>query len=279
MIRRKVIKLFVCILCIIEIASPINSKAQQISDSSIVSQHLSLQEALHQLETLHKIRIFYQEDDLRDLKIDRILENTSPENDLETVLEHTNLGFLKYRDRSYILMPLQQLNQVFSASYYQALQNSRKLASTVETDQEDLVAGDSRSLSPNGQARVSGSVLQEEDSEPIIGATVAFTNLETGTITDENGEFSLEVPVGTHDILIKYVGFDHLFTKIHVYGDGVVSLNLREEAIDLEAITVRAQSADAGIERVQIGVTTIDLKISGKCLHFWEKPIWLKPCC
>ena len=51
MIRRKVIQFFVCILCIIEIASPVDSKAQQISDSSVVSQQLSLQEALHQLET------------------------------------------------------------------------------------------------------------------------------------------------------------------------------------------------------------------------------------
>ncbi len=260
MIRRKVIQFFVCILCIIEIASPVDSKAQQISDSSVVSQHLSLQEALHQLETQYKIRIFYLEDDLPDLKIDRILGNTYPESDLQKVIEQTNLGFLKYRDRSYILMPVQQLNQVFSASYYQALQDSRKLASTVATDQEDLVAGDSRSLSPSGQARVSGTVLQEEDSEPIIGATVAFTNLETGTITDEDGAFSLEVPVGTHDILVKYVGFDDLFTKIHVYGDGVVSLNLRDEAIDLEAVTVRAQAADAGVERVQIGVTTVDIK-------------------
>jgi hypothetical protein len=223
-------------------------------------QDLTLREVLTRLESQHQIRFFFREDDLPNQKIDVVLENSTLDEALQKILGPTSLGFVRYRAHHYILMPAQLVNQVYTASYYQALQQSKELVDASEPDEKDIVVGASRSLSSTGRAVVSGLVVEKKDNQPVIGATIAFTNLETGTITDENGHFSFEVPVGTHDILVKYVGFDDLFTKIHVYGDGEVHLNLREEAVNLEAVTVRAQSANASVENVQIGVATLDLK-------------------
>ena len=42
--------------------------------------------------------------------------------------------------------------------------------------------------------KVTGTVISAEDSEPIIGASVIVKGTTTGTVTDFDGAFSLDVP-------------------------------------------------------------------------------------
>ena len=61
------------------------------------------------------------------------------------------------------------------------------------------------------QTTVKGTVVTYEDNEPIIGASiqvVGATNI--GTITDMNGQFTLEVPAGKNTLKITYVGMEPL---------------------------------------------------------------------
>ena len=56
------------------------------------------------------------------------------------------------------------------------------------------------------QSRVSGKVTSAEDGQPIVGATVKVVGQKnTGTVTDVDGNFTLNVPTGAK-IEISYVG-------------------------------------------------------------------------
>ena len=44
------------------------------------------------------------------------------------------------------------------------------------------------------QTKVSGTVLSQEDGQPIIGAAVKVDGTSTGMLTDVNGRFSLAMP-------------------------------------------------------------------------------------
>ncbi len=46
------------------------------------------------------------------------------------------------------------------------------------------------------QTKVTGTVVSQEDGEPVIGASVLIQGQHTGTVTDANGHFSLTVPGG-----------------------------------------------------------------------------------
>ncbi|MGI6222630.1 MAG: SusC/RagA family TonB-linked outer membrane protein [Prevotella sp.] len=59
--------------------------------------------------------------------------------------------------------------------------------------------------------KVSGLVL-DEDGNPVIGATVKQMDGSVGTVTDVNGNYSLEVPIGSK-LIISYVGFESLTVK------------------------------------------------------------------
>ena len=55
------------------------------------------------------------------------------------------------------------------------------------------------------QTKVTGTVISQEDGEPIIGASVVVQGSKTGVVTDMNGQFSLSVPEGKK-IVISYIG-------------------------------------------------------------------------
>ena len=56
--------------------------------------------------------------------------------------------------------------------------------------------------------KVTGIVVFAEDSEPIIGASVAVKGTTMGTVTNLDGTFSLEVPNNIKTLVFSYVGMD-----------------------------------------------------------------------
>ena len=58
------------------------------------------------------------------------------------------------------------------------------------------------------QTKVTGTVLSQEDGQPIIGAAVKVVGTQTGALTDVNGVFSVSLPNGKKQLEISYLGFE-----------------------------------------------------------------------
>ena len=58
------------------------------------------------------------------------------------------------------------------------------------------------------QTKVSGTVLSQEDGQPVIGAAVKVVGTSTGLLTDVNGKFSLTLPAGKDQLEITYLGME-----------------------------------------------------------------------
>ncbi len=82
---------------------------------------------------------------------------------------------------------------------------------------------------------VRGNVISKTDGEPIIGASVYVTgNTTTGTMTDFDGNFMLEVPQNTESITISYIGFQSQQLK----PEAQMNVVLSEDAEMLEEFVV-----------------------------------------
>ncbi|MGM9706639.1 MAG: carboxypeptidase-like regulatory domain-containing protein [Prevotella sp.] len=46
------------------------------------------------------------------------------------------------------------------------------------------------------QTKVTGTVISQDDGEPVVGAAVKVVGTNIGTITDFNGKFSITLPAG-----------------------------------------------------------------------------------
>ena len=93
------------------------------------------------------------------------------------------------------------------------------------------------------QTKVTGTVLSQEDGQPIIGAAVKVDGTSTGMLTDVNGKFSLTLPEGKKTLTISYLGFQ---PKTVAAKNGM-RVFLKADATSLDEVVVTAM----GISRQQ----------------------------
>lgn len=74
------------------------------------------------------------------------------------------------------------------------------------------------------QRTVSGTVFDADTNDPLIGASVLVEGTTTGTISDIDGNFSLEVPEGATELAISYTGYQPKIVPIEGVSNVVVSL-------------------------------------------------------
>ena len=86
------------------------------------------------------------------------------------------------------------------------------------------------------QVSITGTVVQASDNEPIIGATVTVVGTKTGTATDFDGRFSLNVPSANSMLNISAIGMAPVTVKAQ---NGMV-VELNSNAQDLEEVVVVA---------------------------------------
>ena len=80
-------------------------------------------------------------------------------------------------------------------------------------------------------------VVYDETQTPIIGATVILkTDNTVGTITDNDGKFSLKVPEGNQILVISFIGMET--QEINVSGLNDITVVLKETQIQLGDVVV-----------------------------------------
>ena len=88
------------------------------------------------------------------------------------------------------------------------------------------------------QTKVTGTVVSYEDNEPIIGATIQVVgNAGVGTITDYDGNFTLDVPEGMKTLRITYVGMEPLEVAVSTK---TLRIQLRNDVHTLDEVVVVA---------------------------------------
>ena len=58
------------------------------------------------------------------------------------------------------------------------------------------------------QTQISGTVVSEEDGEPVIGASVLVEGTSVGAATDIDGKFTLTLPAGHTKLRVSYIGME-----------------------------------------------------------------------
>ena len=88
------------------------------------------------------------------------------------------------------------------------------------------------------QTKVTGTVVTYEDNEPIIGATIQVVGEQgIGTITDYDGNFTLDVPAGHKTLRITYIGMEPLDVAV---SSKPLRIQLRSDVNTLDEVVVVA---------------------------------------
>lgn len=215
---------------------------------------------LGQLEQDLNLKFYYQPDELPKRTISREFQKAPLSEVLTDLFRETSLGYMFYRDFAIIVAPQGIIDESFSSNYYQALDENLNDDENRSAKRRKIIIGDVGQMNPSGKATIKGLIKDAQSEEPIIGATVFFAELNSGSASDFDGNFEAEVPVGEYEVTVQYIGYEDVRKKIEVYSDGDMSFDMFKAAINLEEVVVRAQAADANVENVQIGVTRLEVK-------------------
>lgn len=107
------------------------------------------------------------------------------------------------------------------------------------------------------QRSISG-VIVDENSEPLVGASVLIKGTSSGTVSDENGMFQLNVPAGSDVLVVSYTGYESRDVTL----DGVsnsLNITLNPDRKILDEIVVTA----FGLERKRNDLSVSAQKVSG----------------
>lgn len=85
------------------------------------------------------------------------------------------------------------------------------------------------------QQKFSGKVISQDDNEPVVGASIMVVGTKTGTITDSEGNFQLDIPRGKQ-IKVSYIG---MRTATYTYKPGM-TITLVPDAKSLDDVMVVA---------------------------------------
>ena len=86
------------------------------------------------------------------------------------------------------------------------------------------------------QTQMTGTVVSGEDGEPIVGASVKVSGTKTGTITDVDGKFALNVPEGTK-LVVTYLGMLPKTVNASVSGAMKIKLDPDNKVLDEVVVT------------------------------------------
>ncbi len=82
---------------------------------------------------------------------------------------------------------------------------------------------------------VSGVVISASDNQPLIGVSVLVKGTSTGTMTDIDGKYSLNVKSGS-TIIFSYIGY--VKQEISTTGKNVINVTMKEDAQALDEVVV-----------------------------------------
>jgi hypothetical protein len=224
---------------------------------------LSFKEFVLSAEQNLKVKFFYDDEWVKDLK----LGEYAGSNTLQDILNNL------FREKSLFYFIDEAGNVVLTRNYSVKVSNkfSEKentflpptdYGSTADnqltTGNIFVEIGNPAERYKTGTVTVSGYVLNRDSREPVAGVTVFIQKLSTGTITNEYGFYTLAIPRGIHLIQFSFIGMKEKTINLNLYSSGELNIEMNSMLIPLKETVVSAQKSIT-LQRFEVGAEKINI--------------------
>lgn len=210
------------------------------------------------------VRFFYRDEWVKDLK----LQNYTGVNTLQGVLDNLFL------DKSIFYYIDESRNVIITKNFAVKLNKSetantetRFLAPTEYNDlrqdtnkQENtfMTLGNPADRYKPGKVTVNGYITSKDTKEPIAGVTVFVQELGSGTVSNEYGFYTLDLPRGFHQLHFTFIGLRARNISLNLNGPGELNVEMNSVMIPLKETIVSADKS-VTLQRMETGVEKINI--------------------
>ncbi|MFD1141271.1 TonB-dependent receptor domain-containing protein [Larkinella insperata] len=108
---------------------------------------------------------------------------------------------------------------------------------------------------------ISGYVRETGTNKPIAGASVFIRETRRGTTTDRQGFYTLTVSEGTYNLLFSHLGYLRFEQTVTVPPNrNLNNISLAPDTQLLNEVTVKTESPDRNVKKVELGVTQLPIQ-------------------
>lgn len=225
------------LLCFCHFLSGQESK----STTNDTLKYLNFEKFISLFEEKHQVRFYFDSERLQRKRINSDVLNLPFNQALGRIEKITGYSSVKKNTSSYILLPYESISQG-------------------QTTQNFVTIGNPLDYGKYSSAIIEGKILDGKTGDPLVGAVVSNEKLKINVNTDKAGNFSMRLPVGDHELKVQYFGYEESSSKIKVYGNGKLSLEVFEKSISLDEVIVRAEMDQNSVMRNQMSMVRIDAK-------------------
>ena len=241
-------------------ANGLFAQAQESITITANYEELALSEVLKDLENRYQLHFYYDEDFPINKKVTAQIDSMTLSSTILSILNDSDLSFEQYDTHSIVLGTAAKLGNQYSQDFFQARESERNQAlERTETAQTVYVVGDANNPNPSGTIKVRGFVNDDNTGETLIGATILSATGQ-GTVSDETGQYELDLPMGEHIITINSIGYEEVERTLQVFSDDDLDLKLTKEAIELGEVVVEAKALNQNVKSTNVGLETLSAK-------------------
>lgn len=137
-------------------------------------------------------------------------------------------------------------------------------------------------LASIAQMKVTGTVVDANSNDPLIGVTILEAQTDQGTLTDLDGKFSISLTTGDPTLIFRYTGYKTM--EIKVEGREILEVRMTEEATLFDQVVVvgygtqkksdltGAVSSVKGEDIARVGTANVENALQGKVSGVYVAP-------
>jgi hypothetical protein len=224
---------------------------------------LSFKEFVVSAQAILKVKIFYKDEWVKELKLGAYPEKYSLSDLLTELLRGTSLYF--YFDKRGNII----LTKNFAIKVSDNLNDDETIFipptdySAPEDDQQitgnTLVEiGNPADRNKGGKVIISGYITDSETKEPLAGTTILSQKHMAGAVSNDFGFYTLELPRGINTLQFSFLGMKEKLINLNLFGNGELNMEMKSTLIPLKEAVISAQKGMI-LQRFEVGVEKINL--------------------
>ncbi|MFP2996184.1 TonB-dependent receptor [Spongiivirga sp. MCCC 1A20706] len=243
------------------------------------------------LENKYGVTFYYTEDWLNNLTAPKTVNAGNLNEQLQQLLKDTSLNFYFYDDKTVILTNGVAIYNELPDGFFIRSDSTTSTKPTtikrysnpifVEEYREQtksqfkrVTVGKTSKNASSNTAQLSGTVYNQNTNEPIPNLVVSVKGSNKKITTDQNGNYSLELPLGKNIITTRSLGIENATFEVLLFSTGTFNILLNEKVERLDEVTVEA-NIKKNVEEVSPGTTRVESEKSKNIpLVFGERDIF-----
>lgn len=107
---------------------------------------------------------------------------------------------------------------------------------------------------------ISGHVKDEASGEELIGANVYVEEIESGSITNVYGFYSITLPKGKYNLMYSFIGYEPIKKEVSLQSDTKMNIELKNSDETIEEVKVTAERRDRNVQDIEMSTTKLPIK-------------------